>query len=74
MLSRLALMGQTAVLGGQFLDLFSPFNDLEVTCFPVDRAFIGIAKAGGNDPSAGVVNEDDETVRAIGAVPEGAWL
>ena len=27
MLSRLALMVQAGVLGGQFLDLFSPFND-----------------------------------------------
>ena len=27
MLSRLALMLQVAVLDGQFLDLFSPFND-----------------------------------------------
>ena len=40
----------------------------------MDQAFIGVAKAVGNDPGAGVVNEDDETVRAIGAVPEGAWL
>jgi hypothetical protein len=32
MLSRFALMVQTAVLNGQFLDLFSPFDDGGVTC------------------------------------------
>ena len=31
MLSRLALMVQAAGLGGQFLELFSPFNDGCVT-------------------------------------------